>query len=194
LASRPVEGWEDALRRAPAIASRVIAASQEQARTLAYAWATCRRIVVAGGGPQHATAQEGMLKLTEAALISSVAWEIEEAVHGTWASTTEDDLLILLAMDGPCYESAVRLAGGMKTVGSKVWMITNRAWNGPAVDAVTSLPDGEPELLMPLYAILPIYLFTYFTALAKNLSPDAMGLTDPRFLDARNQMRSTTPS
>jgi len=191
LAGRPVEGWEDALRRAPAIASRVIAASDEQARSLAGAWATSRRIIVTGGGPQYATAQEGMLKLTEAAKVSSVAWEIEEAVHGTWASTIEDDLLILLAMDGPSYKSAVRLVGGMKTVGSKVWVITNRAWNGMAVDAVTSLPPGEPEVLMPLYAILPIYLFTYFTALAKNLSPDNMGLTNPRLLDARMQMSSS---
>ena len=191
LENRPVEDWEDALRRAPAIASQVISASEEQARSLAEAWVTCRRIIVSGGGPQHATAQEGMLKLTEAARFNSVAWEIEEAVHGTWASTIEDDLLILLAMDGPCYESAVRLAGGMKTVGSKVWVITNCAWNETAVDAVTSLPGGEPEILMPLYAILPIYLFTYFMALAKNLSPDNMGLTDPRLLDARMQMSSS---
>ena len=117
---------------------------------------------------------------------------MEEAVHGTWASTIEDDLIILLAMEGPSYEATVRLAGGMKAIGSKVWVVTNRAWKG-----VRWMPspasEGEPELFMPLYAILPIYLFSYFAALAKNLTPDTMRMTDPRFLQARMLMRSTLP-
>ncbi len=193
LNGKDVSTIESALKRAPGLARQVIASAEPQARELAKAWSGCRRVVVSGGGPHFATAQEGMLKLTEAALFSSVTWEIEEAVHGTWASTLEDDLVVLLAMDGPSYESALRLAGGMKTIGAKVWVLTNCAWSGVPVDAVTELPGGEPEVLMPLYAILPLYEFAYFAAIARGFSPDTMRLTDERFLDARMQMRTSLP-
>jgi len=79
----------------------------------------------------------------------------------------------------------------MKTIGAKVWVLSNCPWTGVPVDAVTALPVGEPEALMPLYAILPLYQFAYFSALARRLSPDNMHLSDERFLDARRQMRSS---
>lgn len=191
LNGKETELWATALKRAPAITRLVVEASEAQAKDLAERWYSSRRVVVSGGGPQHATALEGMLKLTEAAMFSATSWEIEEAVHGTWASTIEDDLIILPAMEGPSFESTVRLAGGMKAIGSKVWVLTNRAWTGVEVDAITRLPEGEPELFMPLYAVLPIYQFAYFAALCKHLSPDNMRMTDPRFLNARMQMRSS---
>jgi glutamine---fructose-6-phosphate transaminase (isomerizing) len=191
LAGKDVRVWEAALQRAPELARQVLSASEAQAQELANRWHTCRRMVVSGGGPQHATALEGMLKLTEAAMVNAAGWEIEEAVHGTWASTVEDDLMILPAIEGPGFAAAARLAGGMKAIGAKVWVLTNRPWNGVEVDAITRLPQGEPEVFMPLYAVLPIYQFAYFTALSRNLSPDTMRMSDPRFLEARKQMRSS---
>jgi glutamine---fructose-6-phosphate transaminase (isomerizing) len=193
LNGRDTGAWEAALQRAPQLTRQALAQSEEQVRELAGRWYTCRRAVVSGGGPQHATAQEGMLKLTESAMFSSTSWEIEEAVHGTWASTVEDDLFILPAMDGPSFEATVRLAEGMKAIGAKVWLLTNRSWPGAEMDAITCLPEGEPEMFMPLYAILPIYQFSYFAALCKHISPDTMRMSDPRFLEARKLMRSTIP-
>lgn len=191
LKGRDTTTWREALQRAPQRASEVLKRGEKQAKELAERWSGLKRIVVSGGGPHYATALEGMLKLTEAALFNAAAWEIEEAVHGTWASTTEADLIIQIATDGPCYESALRLAGGMKTIDAQVWVLTDRPWNGIEVDALTMLPGGESELFTPLYAILPLYQFAYFIALVKNLSPDSMRVEDPRFLDARTQMRSS---
>ncbi len=189
--AREVQLWESALNMAPRLANQVLSSVESQVKGLAERWVSCRRIIVSGGGPQYATALEGSLKITEASISSSVSWEIEEAVHGTWASTEREDLLILLAVAGPSFESAVRLAGGMKTIGCKVWVLTDRPWDGAAVDAVTELPAGEPELFMPLYAIIPLYEFSYFAALSKKISPDNMRLSDPRYLDARTQMRTS---
>ncbi len=132
-----------------------------------------------------------MLKLTEAARFDATCWEIEEAVHGTWANTRENDLIVVLAMQGKSYDSSVILADGMKTIGSAVWIITNQPWKGPEVDALTILPDGQPELFMPLYAVIPLYQLAYFLALGKGISPDNMSMDDPRFLEARGKMRST---
>ncbi len=188
---KDVSRWEAALHQSPDLARQVIAGCEPQVKELADRWCERRRIIVSGGGPQFATAQEGSLKLTEAARFDGTSWEVEEAAHGTWASTLESDLVIVLAMQGQSYESAVRLAGGMKTIGSAVWVITNRPWAGAKVDALTLLPDDQPELFMPLYAVIPFYLLSYFLALSRGISPDNMSMDNPRFLDARSQMRST---
>ncbi len=190
LGGRDVATVERALEHAPALARQVLAATESQVRELAGAWSGCRRVVICGGGPHLATAQEGTLKLSEAAMFSAITWEMEEAVHGIWANTVEEDLVILLAMEGPSYKGAARLAAGLKTIGAKVWVLANCSWTGVPVDAVTTLPGGEPEVLMPLYAILPLYQFTYFSALARGFSPDDMRLSDPRFMDAHRQMRA----
>jgi hypothetical protein len=46
---------------------------------------------------------------------------------------------------------------------------------------------------MPLFAILPLYQFTYFLALARGIRPDNMQLSDPRYLEARMMMRESIP-
>lgn len=183
--------WVEALKGSPETSRHVLNTAEIQARDLASRWHDSRRVVIAGGGPQWATALEGALKLTEAALLNSTAWEIEEAVHGTWTSTVEEDLIIVLAIEGPSLDPAVRLAIGMKTIGARVWALTNRSWKTPQVDAITYLPEGVDEVVMPLYSILPLYQFAYFTALERKLSPDNMRLRDPRFLKARTLMRSS---
>jgi hypothetical protein len=53
------------------------------------------------------------------------------------------------------------------------------------------LPDNIPESLLPLYSILPIYLFTYFLAIERGLRPDNLNLSDPRFLEARTMIRES---
>jgi hypothetical protein len=44
---------------------------------------------------------------------------------------------------------------------------------------------------MPLLAILPLYEFSYFVALAKGIRPDNMQLADPRYLEARMMIRES---
>jgi glucosamine--fructose-6-phosphate aminotransferase (isomerizing) len=186
-----VSPYEPFLQRAPQIAQNLLEALEGQSKEIAQNQMVPRRIVVAGGGPQFATACEASLKLTEAALVNSVAWELEEAVHGTWASTRPKDLIIILAMKGPSFQKCQRLAAGMKMIDAQVWVITNEEQGIPEVDYTTQLPGDVPELFMPLFAILPLYQYTYFLALSQGIHPDNMRLADPRYLQARMLMRDT---
>ena len=54
----------------------------------------------------------------------------------------------------------------------------------PGADYVTYIPEA-PEVVTPLYAILPIYQFAYHLALAKGVHPDIMNLDDERYLKTR---------
>ncbi len=182
---------ESQLLSAPDLLTNVLNETKDQAQSIAEEMKTARKMIVVGGGPQWAIAQEGALKLTEAALTIADAWELEEAVHGTWASTNEDDLIIILAMNGPSFEKSAILADGMKTIGAKVWIITNNYDAKIDADYITKLPDSMEEIFMPLLSVVPLYYFTYFTSLAKGLRPDNMNLIDPRFLKARQMMRTS---
>ena len=177
------------LQKAPALLAEVMQAVEGQAKDLADHLKDARKFVLVGGGPQWATAQEGALKLTEAARVIADAWELEEAVHGTWASTQAGDVIIILAMEGPSYEKAATLAEGMRMIGATVWVITNNSEASFPADYRTQLPPGLDELFMPLTAIVPLYDFTYFLALARGVRPDNMNLADPRYLKARQMMR-----
>lgn len=182
----------DILSNSPEIARRILQSTQSQVKQLGQEQYPTNRIVVAGGGPQVATANEGALKLIEMALVDAVAWELEEAVHGTWASTEKGDWVIVLAMKGPSFAGSERLVAGMKAIDVNVWAITNESNGLKGADHTTYLPGDIPELFMPLFAILPLYQFAYYLALARGIHPDIMRLDDPRYLEARMIMRQAS--
>jgi glutamine---fructose-6-phosphate transaminase (isomerizing) len=191
LEGRKVSQYTSILQNSPVMANSILQLLENQVRDLADKLPLPRKIVAVGGGPQWATANETALKLTEAALMDADAWELEEAVHGTWASTQPGDLIILFAMSGPSFAKCQKLATGMKTIGATVWAITNDK-NGLAdADHITYLPGDIPEILLPLFAILPLYQYTYFLALKRGIHPDNMNLIDPRYLEARMLMRES---
>ena len=194
LQGKDVSRFDRVLADSPRTAADLLGSLEAEANHLAQQLGSPRRIVVVGGGPNLATAMEAALKLTESALIGSYAWELEEAVHGTWASTQAGDLIIILAMDGPGFDKCLRLCTGMRTIDANVWVITDTDRAIPDANHVTRIrTPGVPELLSPLFSVLPLYQFTYFLALARGIQPDNMRLADPRYLKARMLMRESLP-
>jgi glucosamine--fructose-6-phosphate aminotransferase (isomerizing) len=179
-----------ALAQADDLAAAVIRETEPQARRLAEAFAAAPRIVVIGGGPELATANEAALKITEAAGMHADAWEVEEAAHGTWASTGPGELAIVIAPEGRSAEHARRIARGMATAGASVWTLGN---GGAVADEHTALPDVD-ELVMPLFSVLPLYAFAYHLALIRGRNPDVMGTDEDRYREARGIMRLALPT
>ncbi|WP_028923197.1 SIS domain-containing protein [Pseudonocardia acaciae] len=185
---RRASALERALDRAGEAAAAALAAAEADDSGAAARFASAPRVLVIGGGPELATANEAALKITEAASVHAVALQVEEAAHGAWASTRPGELAILLAPAGPTAAHADRVAHGMRTLGAHTWMLTNRAAPPAEVDALTRLPDLD-EPLMPLVSVIPLQVFAYRLALARGLDPDTMGTDDPRRSQARTIMR-----
>lgn len=179
------------LAKTPKLAQQVIEENLAQIREIVAAIPKEERIIITAGGPNYATAIEGALKLTEATQTHAQAWEIEEAAHGTWASTDPGDWIIFVAVDGPSLEKTKSIYTGLRVIGVNTWVITDCPDKFPDANFVTTIPGGLPELYSPLLAVIPLYLFTYETALAKGIDPDVMRLDDPRYLEARTGMRPT---
>lgn len=186
-----VSQYEAELQKAPDLIRRILQETEGHAREIAKKYVNTQRIVVVGGGPQHATALEASLKINEAPRVPSTPWEIEEAVHGTWASTRTGDLVIVLAVEGQSDEKSRKLIEGMATVEVDTWAVTNLERELPGAAHVTRLGVQAPEIFMPLYAILPLYHFAYFLALERGVHPDTMNMSDPRYLKARTALRPT---
>lgn len=180
------------LDRSPEIAGQVLEGLRPAVEDLARNHAGHQRVVVIGGGPQWITANEANLKFIETALIHSDAWEMEEAVHGTWMCLKEGDLVILLGLRGPSLEKARLLTRGFKTLGVQIWAISDDPAALSEADHLTLLPTGLPEWATPMFAILPLYQFIYFYTLARGLHPDRAPYGDPRYVEARKIIRQST--
>lgn len=192
LQGKDYSEFETVLLDSARVARRVLDDAENSMRELAHTFKSGpRRIVLVGAGPQLATAMEGALKLTEAALMNSVAIQAEEFAHGAWYSVQASDLIIFLATRGPSFEKLLKLERAMRLVGASTWLITDDAQGTDGSGFRTLLPQGIPAALLPLYAILPIYQFTYFLALELGLRPDNLNLSDPHFMAARTLMRES---
>lgn len=183
---KEVSCWRAALAAAPASARSVLEAAEPLARRLAAAGP--RQVFVLGGGPHSATALEGALKLQEAARVPAHGWELEEGMHGPWSVMEPGDLVILPAVRGPAMAKAKGLAAALRHIGVDIWAITDEPDWLPGARYQTLLPGDVPEVFSPMYAVLPLYLFTYFTALASGKRPDCMRLADERYLRTRRAL------
>jgi glucosamine--fructose-6-phosphate aminotransferase (isomerizing) len=192
LEGKNVSEYESVLQNSPLFARQVLDGVENQMKELAHAFKTVpRRIVVVGAGPQLATALEGSLKLTEAALMNSLSIQAEEFAHGAWYSVQESDLIILLAAQGRSFEKIHKLTSAMRLIGARTWVITDDKKGVDAASFTTVLPDNIPESILPLCSVLPIYQFAYFLALEQGHRPDNLNLSDPRYLQARTLIRES---
>jgi len=183
-----------AYHKAPGIARQVLQENETAIKDFAQKRKDINltRFAVAGTGFQYADACEGALKMTEAALVHSVCWELEECIHGHWYSIQPHELVMVLAIEGPTLEKSKDLIKGLKVINADFWVITNSADEFPEADFVTRIPAGLPEYVYPLFTILPLYTFTYFLTLAIGKSHLDHGPYDTQeFMDARLVFRES---
>jgi len=107
-----------------------------------------------GGGPAHATALEGALKLREAAYVSAEGHELESMLHGPLISLTAEDSVVLVAQSGLAMERTTELAAALHEIGSPTVAV------GPAAAGLTPTVALETpaidERLAPLVNVVPL--------------------------------------
>ncbi|HAF61352.1 MAG TPA: hypothetical protein DCK95_03385 [Anaerolineaceae bacterium] len=183
-----------AYQKAPEIARQVLQENEAVIKDFAQKRKDINltRFAVAGTGFQYADACEGALKMTEAALVHSVCWELEECIHGHWYSIQPHELVMVLAIEGSTLEKSKDLIKGLKVINADFWVITNSADDFPEAGFVTRIPEGLPEYVYPLFTILPLYTFTYYLTLAIGKSHLDHGPYDTQeFMDARLVFRES---
>jgi glucosamine--fructose-6-phosphate aminotransferase (isomerizing) len=106
------------------------------------------------GGPAHATALEGALKLREASYVSAEGHEVESILHGPLISLTPQDSVVMVAQHGPALERTAELAAALHEIGATTLAV------GPAAASVIATvaleTPGIDERLAPIVNVVPL--------------------------------------
>jgi glucosamine--fructose-6-phosphate aminotransferase (isomerizing) len=172
-------GKDDALGRAvDALPDQIaLLLGQESWEDIAARFGRRRRFWFIGAGPNHATALEGALKLTEAAAIAAIGLDAEQFVHGPWTAVEREDVVVVIAPPGPSHARCVTAARVAKAAGADILTLGAEGDRDVAALAAETiaLPEVD-ELLSPIAAIVPLQLFAYHVALGHRRNPDSRPL------------------
>ncbi|MBI4277368.1 MAG: SIS domain-containing protein [Armatimonadetes bacterium] len=180
---------EEDLRALPELQRHALAL-EGRCRDLAEKYAGYRRFLFAGGGPNSATAWEVALKMKEANYTHAEGLEMEQILHGPTSSFGPDTVVTAIAPPGPAGERAAAVLKGARAVGSPAVLLAQEGDTSLHADAddVVSLP-AVPEPLSPLVYIVPLQLFTYYSAVTRRANPDLLHADDPAFARMRSLYR-----
>ncbi len=153
-----------------------------QMHDLARTYVNARHIWLSGGGPSGVTAMEVALKIKEAAYLMAEGIPTEQMLHGPFQASDPQDLMVLVAPDGPALPRTTDLAAESKEIGLDVVVVSDGTYAGPA-DTVVTVPS-LPESCAAIAALIPLHFFAYWLAIERGTNPDRFRLDDERFARA----------
>jgi glucosamine--fructose-6-phosphate aminotransferase (isomerizing) len=107
-----------------------------------------------GGGPAHATALEGALKLREASFVSAEGHEVESILHGPLISLTAEDTVVMVAQPGPALQRTAEVAAAIYEIGAPTLAV------GPSAASLTATvalkTPSVDERLAPIVNVVPL--------------------------------------
>ncbi|WP_027406974.1 glutamine--fructose-6-phosphate transaminase (isomerizing) [Anaerovibrio sp. RM50] len=126
-----------------------------------------------GRALDYEVALEGSLKLKEISYIHAEAYAAGELKHGTLALITTGVPVVALATQKSVYEKTL---SNIKEVKARDAVVIGIAAEGDTelkkyADHVISVPNTD-ELLIPLLAVLPLQLLSYYTAITRGADVD----------------------
>ncbi len=144
------------------------------------------RYICTGWGPNTANAYEVALKIKETSAADSEGLQTEQILHGPFCSVDEGCLVTLIAPPGPGHQRSLDIARACREVGAPVWALVQQGdANFPGELGQAFLLPEMPELWSPLVYVVPLQLFTYHLALARNTHPDLFQQDNSRQAAAR---------
>lgn len=160
-----------ALRRAPLAVERVLDGEELIARAVErYRYMdTC---VVLGRGYNYATAFEIALKLKELNYLTAEAYSSADFMHGPIAVVGSGFPALVVAPSGKMFDTMRNFSLELKSRGAELLITSDR--QDLLAEAVTPLPlpEGMPEWLSPIPAVVLGQLFALHLTLTKGNDPD----------------------
>jgi glucosamine--fructose-6-phosphate aminotransferase (isomerizing) len=164
-------GRLEALRRVPLPLERILDREELIARTVErYRYMeTC---VVLGRGYNYATAFEIALKLKELNYLIAESYSSADFMHGPIAVVGSGFPALVVAPSGKMFDTMRDFSLVLKSRGAELIIISDR--QDLLAEAVTPLPlpEGVPEWLSPIVAVVPGQLFALRLTLVKGNDPD----------------------
>jgi glucosamine--fructose-6-phosphate aminotransferase (isomerizing) len=167
----PVDGRDTALSGVPAALAAALETEPDTV-TVARHLKGAHRLIVVGRGFEYATARELALKLKELARLPADPYSAADFLHGPLALVEPGHPVIAIATSGAAAADIDALLERLGELGVERIVISDRpaAIAGGALGI--QLPQGLPEWLMPIVAIVPGQLLAMHLAIAKGIDPE----------------------
>lgn len=161
----------DALRQAPRLVERILGMDDEVAAAVER-YRFMEACVVLGRGYNYATAFEIALKMKELNHLIAESYSSADFMHGPIAVVCGGFPALLVAPSGAVFPTMHAFGITLKARGAELMVISDR--EELLAEAVTPLPlpEGVPEWVSPLVAVVPGQLFALHLALVKGHDPD----------------------
>jgi glucosamine--fructose-6-phosphate aminotransferase (isomerizing) len=156
------------------IVHKVISDQEDKVKAVVEKYKTAKCFYFLGRGINTATAREGRLKLLEIAYIPSIAYPAGESKHGAISLIEEGFPVIFICPQDKTRPALIGNIMEMKARGAKIIAVLaedDREVKRLA-DDYFEIPAGIPEILSPVPYVVPLQLFAYYMALARNCDPD----------------------
>ncbi len=152
---------------------------ENQIQTYASRYRYMNQCVVLGRGFNYATAFEWSLKLKELTYVVAQPYSSADFLHGPIALVSNGFPVFAVAPHGDVIEDMAALLQNLKeSHRADLFIISDNQNLLQIADCPLPLPEGIPEWLSPLAAIIPAQLFSYHLTLIKGIDPDTpRGLT-----------------
>ncbi|HKW88193.1 MAG TPA: SIS domain-containing protein [Candidatus Acidoferrales bacterium] len=160
---------------------------EHQARALAVKVAHRGRMVLFASGPNWFTAREIALKIKETSFKPAEGEETEQLLHGPF-SEVDDRMTLVAILSGSPSDARARqilLAAGVAGA-HRMALHVPSATPDDSADDWLAVPAVE-QWLSPFVFLVPLQLFTYFLALARETNPDCGRQDQPAHARARQQ-------
>ncbi len=127
---------------------------------------------VIGRGFNYSTAFEVALKIKELTRTITEPYSSADFRHGPVAMVGSGFPVIMIAPRGAAFDDVCSLARDVRNLGAELLIISDDPGIVAQAHLSMPLPDGLPEWLTPLTAVIPGQLFAMALAEAKGLDPD----------------------
>ena len=172
-----------------------VLAREGEVRAIIDALPPINQVIFAGANVNWHTAQEGALKVREAAYLSASGMELEEVLHGPPASFDDQTVLFVIAPqpspdfpDGSATRvRALDILRAMRHIGVTTVAIGSAGDDelASAATAFFALPDS-PEIISVVPATVVVQLVAYWLAMARGTNPDRIRRDQPAWQAARD--------
>ena len=161
----------DALQQLPAAIETTLQLSSRIAQAVER-YRYMDRCIIIGRGYNYATSFELALKLKELTYVMATSYSSADFRHGPIA-TIESGLPVFLVMPtGATFDDMLELARDLRQRGAELLVISESEDALALARTALPIPQGLPEWLSPLCAIIPGQVVALRLALAKGLNPD----------------------
>ncbi len=159
------------LTRLPDHAKKILAKRDELAH-IAATHSDMRDALFIGRKFQYPIAYEGALKLKEISYIHAEAYGAGEMKHGPLALIDSSFPTVALVPHDSMYEKTLSNIQEIKARGGKIITVTSEDGSSPRTEENVFIVPKTHEALFPILTTIPLQLFAYQVALARNLPID----------------------